>query len=275
MPARAAAVTVAAMLLRRLASTLLLTALLATTTAAVAQPAAAQVRHARFLVKFDGTVHTVWSYPRSQVAQDCYRTSWYQANGEETWHVASTGENRVLMTSNGVATQLHIGNWSEDGDDGSTRTGLVAKGQITRSRTDTTSFTAGTCGVLQEPWQDPPPKQDCGTRLVNYEVELAGFGRAVAITPDVLTDGQNGVREKLGYDNCALVTPSNVLAGTWPAATGAIKAKGKALRHYFGRERSFTATAHQSWDGKLAVPGGDETSTTTIDWKLTFTRVRG
>jgi hypothetical protein len=262
------------MLLRRLASPLLLTALLATTTAAVAQPAAAQVRHARFLVIFDGTVHTVWNYPRSQVAQDCYRTSWYQANGEETWHVASTGENRVLMTGNGVATQFHIGNWSENGDDGSTRTGLKAKGQVNRSRTDTRSFTAGTCGVLQEPWQDPPPKQDCGTRLVNYEVELAGFGRAVAITPDVLTDGQNGVREKLGYDNCGLVTPNNVLEGAWPAATGRITFKGKPMNNYWGKQKTFTATGHESWDARRPVETVTQTSTVTIDWKLTFTRVK-
>ena len=264
MPRARGAGKVMAMPLRRFAP-LALAALSAAAASASAQPAAAQVRDARFVVGFDGTVHTVWNYPRSQVAQDCYRTSWYQANGEETWHVATTGTNRVLMTSNGVATQFQFASGA----------GLRAKGQVTRSRSETRSFTAGTCGVLQEPIQDPLPPRDCGTRLVNYEVGLTGAGRAVVITPDVLSDGQNGIREKLGFDNCYLVTPSNVLAGSWPAASGRITSRGKPLRGYFGHERTFTATGHASWNGKLAVTGGDETSTTTIDWKLTFTRVKG
>jgi hypothetical protein len=120
---------------------------------------------------------------------------------------------------------------------------------------------------------DPPPQKDCGTRLVDYDIQLTAFGRAVEITPDVLSDGENGVREKIGYDNCVLVTPSNVLAGSWPAASGRLMAKGKPVKGWFGDQKTLTATGSESWDAKQAVGGGDRTATTSITWKLTFTRV--
>lgn len=243
---------------------------------ALALPAAAPaagLHEARYTATFTGTVHTVWNVPRTQAARDCYRTTFYEGHGEETWNVRSTGVNKVLLTSNGVATQFHFGNWSATGDHDSTRDGLAGKGEVTRTRTDTTTYENGSCGVLQEPWQDPPPAKDCGTRLVNYDIQLAAFGKAATeITPDVLTSG-NGVREKLGFDNCGLTTPSNVLAGSWPAATGRLKAKGKPVKGWFGRNAVLTATGKEQWDAKEAVGGGDRTATTTIEWKLTFKRV--
>lgn len=243
--------------------------------AALALPAVAPARNhqARYLARFDGTVHTVWNFPKTQMQQDCYKTQFYDGHGEETWHVHSTGTNKVLLTSNGVATQFLFGTWSATGTDGSDRTGLLAKGEVTRTRTDNTTFGPGTCGVTQ-PYPIDPPKTDCGTRLVNYEVQLAPAGSsAVRITPDVLADGQNGIREKTGYDSCALVTPSSVLAGSWPAATGRLMAGGKPARGWFGTQRTLTATGKDRWDGKEPVGGGDRTATTTIEWTLTFTRV--
>jgi hypothetical protein len=124
-------------------------------------------------------------------------------------------------------------------------------------------------------WDDPKPPMDCGTRLVNYEVQLGWSGStAVALTPDVLT-GENGIREKLGYTNCNLVTPSSVNAGSWPAATGHISYKGKPMPNYWGRQKTFTATGHDSWTASRPIETVIQTATTTIDWKMTFTRVKG
>src|SRR3954463_4607751 len=119
------------MSLRRLS---LLLALAALAAAAVAQPAAARggFHHARFLVKFDGTVHTVWNLPKYRAAQDCYRSTMFQAGGEETWHVASTGQNKVLAFTNGVATQFQLGSWVMN-DQRSGPFEIKAKGQINRS----------------------------------------------------------------------------------------------------------------------------------------------
>jgi hypothetical protein len=263
------------MLTRRLPLLLALAALVA---AAIAQPASARggFHHARFLVKFDGTVHTVWNLPRYRAAQDCYRSTMFEAGGEETWHVASTGQNKVLAFTNGVATQFQFGSWTMNADTG--QVSLKGKGQVSRSRHQSTTYEAGSCGITAPPlgWDDPKPPMDCGTRLVDYDVQVAWEGAtAVKLTPDVLT-GENGVREKLGYDNCGLVTPNNVLEGAWPAATGRIvDKKNRPMPDYWGRQKSFTATGHDSWDARRPVETVTQTATTTIDWKLTFTRVSG
>jgi hypothetical protein len=263
------------MLKRRLPHLVVLAALVA---AAIAQPASARggFHHARFLVKFDGTVHTVWNLPKYRAAQDCYRSTMFEAGGEETWHVASTGQNKVLAFGNGVATQFQYGSWvmNDQRDSGD----MKAKGQVTRSRHQSTTYEAGTCGITQKPLDsdDPKPPMDCGTRLVNYEIQLGWQGStAVKLSPDVLI-GENGIREKLGYDNCNLVTPSNVLAGSWPAATGRIvDTHNKPMADYWGKQKTFTATGHESWSASRPIETVAQAATTTIDWKLTFTRVKG
>lgn len=259
---------VMAMLTRRFLAALPLTAALA-----LPAVASAAYHEARYTAVFEGTIHSEWNFPRTQMAKDCYRTTFYEGHGDESWHVHSTGTNKVLLTGNSFSTQFHFGNWQATGDLDSTRTGLSAKGEVNRSRTDTTSFGAGSCGVLQEPMMDPPPEKDCGTRLVNYDIQLAATGRAVEITPDVLADGQNGVREKIGYDNCVLVTPENVLAGSWPAVGGRLMAKGKPVSGWFGKHKVLTAVGKERFSGREAVGGGDRTAEVTVDWKLTFTRV--
>jgi hypothetical protein len=240
--------------------------------AACALPAVASASYheARFLAHFDGTVHTVWNFPKTQMHQDCYRTEFYEGHGEETWHVHSKST-KVLMVGNSAATQFLLGTWTATGSDVGGE-GMKAKGEVTRSRTDTHTTGAGTCGVTQ-PYPDEPQEKDCGTRLVNYEIQLSATGRAVAITPDVLADGQNGIREKTGFDHCGLVTPDSVLAGSWPAASGRLMAKGRPVGGWFGRHGTLTATGKDSWDAKEPVGGGDRTATTSIEWKLTFTRV--
>lgn len=249
-------------------------AAVALTAALAAVPATASAyREARFTATFTANVHTDWNFPKTQMAKDCYRTTFYEGHGSEDWNVHSTGVNKVLMTGNGVATQFHFGNWFATGDHDSTRNGLKAKGEVNRQRTDTTSFGSGSCGTLQLPMMDPPAPKDCGTRLVNYDVQLSGSGPSVEITPDVLTDGENGVREKLGYDNCYLVTPDNQVAGVFPAATGRLMAKGKPVSGWFGKHSVLTAVGHERWEAKEAVGGGDRTATTSVDWKLTFKRV--
>src|SRR4051812_26817590 len=153
---------------------------------------------------------------------------------------------------------------------------LKAKGQVARSRHENINYVAGTCGITQNPggWDDPKPPTDCGTRLVNYAIQLSPEGAAgTRITPDVLL-GENGIREKLGYTNCGLITPSNVVAGSWPAATGRIMAGTTPVRSLFGHQRTFVAKGHEQWDGRQPVQTVSETATTTIDWTLKFTRVR-
>jgi hypothetical protein len=263
--------TVAVMHTRRL---LILLALAALAAAAIAQPASARFHQAKFLVKFDGTVHSTWNLPKYRVAQDCYRSTMFEAGGEETWHVASRGAQKVLAFSNGVATQFQIGSWQMNADTG--QTGLKAKGQVNRTRHQSTTYEAGTCGITAPPldWDDPTPPMDCGGRLLDYDVQLGSSGSAaVKLAPDVLL-GEHGVREKVGFDNCTLVTPDNVLAGSWPAAEAQIMYRNKPMRNYWGTQKTFTATGHESWDASRPVETVTQTATVTIDWKLTFTRVK-
>jgi hypothetical protein len=262
--------TVPVMLNCRIPLLLVLAALVA---AAIAQPASARFHEARFLVKFDGNAHSTWNLPRYQSAQDCYRTTMFEAGGEESWHVASSGEQKLLVYGNGVATQFQIGSWVRN--HGSTSSGLIAKGQVNRSRHENVSYEAGTCGVTMKPlgWDEPKEPMDCGTRLVNYEVQLGWTGRAAAdINPDVLT-GENGIREKLGYKNCNLVTPDNVVAGTWPLASGHIMAKNKPVKNFWGTQKELVAVGKDSWDASRMIQSSRQTASVSVDWKLTFTRV--
>lgn len=244
-------------------------------TLAVASPAAAE-RAAKFSVSFDGTAHTTWNLPAYQQAQDCYRTSMVDGHGEETWHVASTGQNKVLAFSNGVATQFQYGSWKPN--DPHDTGGLKAKGQVTRSRTMNTNYTAGTCGVTMKPMgaDDPPPiPPDCGTLLVDYDVQLGWSGsRAVELTPDVTT-AEHGVREKVSFAQCSLITPRQTTEGAWPVATARPEARRRPIAGWFGRQRTIVAHGRKQYDDRQTFgAGGVYTTTTTIEWKLTFTRVR-
>jgi hypothetical protein len=253
----------------------LLLALAALAAGATAQPSSAALHQARFLVKFEGTEHTTWNLPKYQTAQDCYRTRFFEAGGDETWHVGSLGEQKLLVHGNGAATQYQIGSWQLN--HGSTSGGLLAHGQLSRSHHETPSLGAGTCGVTMKPldWDDPVAPLDCGTRLLNYEVNLGWNGKAAAdITPDVVL-GENGIREKTGFDNCPLARPENVPVDSWPPATGHIMSKGKRLPNFWGKQKELVATGRDSWTASTMIQTGKETSTVTIDWKLTFTRVGG
>jgi hypothetical protein len=255
----------------RMRSRLPLLALVAAAAAALtAQPASA-ARSATYTVAFTGSVNITWKLPKYQTAQDCYRTSWFAAGGEMNWNVRSTGTNKVLVTDNGYATQFHYGGWDQSQDTG--HTGLEAKGEVMRSHYQGSSFTAGTCGTLQLPVIDPPEKDDCGTRLVKYEVVLSNKGRE--ITPDVLAHG-NGIREKIDFDNCPVSAPDNILVGSWPPVSGKIMRGRTPVRGYFGSERSFTASGKWSETATADVQGGAGhiTSTVKVKWTATFTRVR-
>jgi hypothetical protein len=244
-------------------------------TLAVAAPAAAE-RTAKFSVSFEGTAHTTWNLPAYQQAQDCYRTSMVDGHGEETWHVATTGENRVLAFSNGVATQFQYGSWKLN--DPRYQGGMKAKGQVSRSHTMNTNYTAGTCGVTMKPMgaDDPPvDKPDCGTLLVDYDVQLGWTGsRALELTPDVLV-AEHGVREKVSFSECDLTAPRQVTEGTWPASTARPEARRRPITGWFGGQKTIVARGRDRWDDRQSFgAGGTYTTTTTIEWKMTFTRVR-
>lgn len=244
-------------------------------TLAVASPAAAE-RTAKFSVSFEGTAHTTWNLPAYQQAQDCYRTTMVDGHGEETWHVASTGLNKVLAQSNGVATQFQYGSWKLN--DPRYQNGMRAKGQVARSYTMNTNYTAGTCGVTMKPLgaDDPPvDKPDCGTLLVDYDVQLGWTGnRALEMTPDV-TVGEHGVREKVSFQHCGLIAPRQLQEGTWPASTAKPMARRRPIKDWFGGQRTIVVTGRDRWDDRQTIgAGGVYTTATTIEWKLTFTRVR-
>jgi hypothetical protein len=256
------------MLTRRRVPLVLALAAVGGAAGASAQPASA-LSEAHYLAKFDATFHATFDEPRHMTYRDCYRTWNHESGGEETWHVWSTGTNKVRVTSNGTSPQLQFGAFGYSDD--LPHSGLVGKGTRVRSRHEATTFTAGSCGVLQEPMMDPPKPTDCGTRMINYEIQLVNKG--TEITPDVLQSG-NGIREKLGFDNCSIPMPENVLEGSWPAVSATLMSKGKPVRSFFGSQETLTATGKWSTDGKRDLEwGGVLTGNVTVNWKLTLTRV--
>jgi hypothetical protein len=231
---------------------------------------AASAKTARFDVSFSGKVVAAWDLPRHQSAQDCYRTTWKAGHGGETWEVNSVGTTKVLAYDHGAGVSFQYGSWEEN--DASAPSALEGRGWTRRDRTDTVDYTDGTCNTLQLPRgaDDPKPPTDCGTRLVNYGIELTPQGNR--LSPDV-TIGANG-REKTGYDACALVVPGNYVAGTWPSADGLIKvSQKKVVPSFFGTQKAFAAKGHDVYEGKLDVGGRTTmTATVTVDWTARFTR---
>jgi hypothetical protein len=226
--------------------------------ALVAPGAANALTRKAYTVSFTGSVKTEWNVPKYMAYATCFDTTWIQGQGAETWNVRSKGTNKVLVTSNGVATQLHFGSW-EPGRN--TTSGLLGKGEIRRTGGYTTTFTAGTCGLGPQE-ENTFPGGDCGTRLVEYLIQIPFHNGE--ITPDPMPYG-NSLREKIGFDDCLLVTPSNILAGSWPAVSGKLK-DVKLLR----AQRPFTVKGHDVATGSGGASGRG-TATTTMDWTLTFT----
>jgi hypothetical protein len=236
---------------------------------ATAHPAAAAEAH--YLASFEGTVHAKWDEPRHMTYRDCYRSWMYEGHGEETWRVWSTGTNKVRVMDNGAGPQLEFGTFEYT--DMTPDPGLKAKGTRDRSRTDTVSFDPGSCGTLQEPMMDPPAPKDCGTRMINYLIELTPEG--TTIHPDVLMH-DNGIREKLDYTNCPINSVESWVPGTWPEAEGKLMYKGKPVKSFFGTEDKLVAEGKWSDDGRKEMQwGGVLTGSVSVTWKLTLTRVGG
>jgi hypothetical protein len=184
--------------------------------------------------------------------------------------VWSTGTNKVHVINNGVATQFEYGTFEYTED--TPPQGLIGKGTRVRTRSESTTFEAGSCGTLQPPMMDPPPPTDCGTRMIKYLIELNPQG--MKLTPDV-TMHDNPIREKLDYDNCGLNTVESWVAGTWPAATGRLMSKGKPVRSFFGKQDTLTASGKWSDSGRKELQwGGVMTGSVSITWKLTLKRVK-
>lgn len=209
-------------------------------------------------VTFKGTVQTDWNLPKYKPYETCFDTFWKEGRGSETWNVRSKGAQKVLAYQLGTTPWLQVGSWTLG--DTKARSSLDAKGEVARSGGFVSTVTAGTCGVGPAHPAEPVP-DDCGTRLVNYDVSL-NLNKG-ELTPDVLL-GENGVREKTGFDTCTLVAPPNVTPGSWPAASGKLPT-AKLL----GARKAFTVKGHDSWTGE--VPPSKGSTTTTIDWQLTFT----
>jgi hypothetical protein len=193
--------------------------------------------------------------------ETCFDTFWVEGRGSETWNVRSKGAQKVLAFQTGSTPWLQIGSYTLG--DLKAQSSVGAKGEVTRSGGLQDTVTAGTCGV--GPAHPAEPKEDdCGTRLVSYEISL-NLNKG-ELTPDVLLAG-NGVRERTGFETCRLFAPPNVTPGSWPAASG--KLPSKLL---FGARKAFTVRGHDAWTGE--VPPSKGSTTTTIDWKLTFTPVK-
>jgi hypothetical protein len=248
--------------------------LVATAACAAALPVGtASAQTARFNVSFYGKVVAKWDLPRYQSAQDCYRTTWTSGHGGETWEVKSVGSTKVLAYDHGAGVFFQYGSWTENDPDASHA--LEGRGWTRRERTDTVDYTDGTCNTLQLPRgaDDPKPPTDCGTRLVNYEIDLTPEGNTLA--PDVTT-GANG-REKTGYNACQLIVPRTYVAGTWPLAKAPIKVSEKrVVPSFFGKQKTLTAKGRDVYEDKLDVGGRTTISTTvTVEWTAKFTRVAG
>lgn len=233
---------------------------LAATLAAVplaAPTTAGAVTTKAYTVSFEGSVQIDWSEPRWKVSENCYDTVWNEGSGSQTWNVRSRGATKVLLHTNGRYLQATYGTWTLNEDTDSS--GLPAKGEITRTGGYSTIYTAGTCGTGPQ-YPNQGPTGDCGTRLLNFEVELHAYKGE--LTPDVTLHG-NG-REKTGFETCTIVVPENVVALSWPAVSTALP-EAKLL----GATKAFTVKGHDQLTGKGGV--WDASSKVTIDWTATFT----
>jgi len=214
---------------------------------ALAPAAPTDMRSGRFKVQLEGVQRTTWK--TSHVAQfECDVT--IQGSGTET--VAFRSRPTILeVDAFGRTTVVRRGRGQPILDLAAT---ITRQGEV--------SSTGNAICADGDGGDDAPAAPDCGTRRSNLSVDLRYAGERVTIEPTIAAPLDT-------FANCPV-------AGTsWPdllTRDGAGRAIGRALpvADLFGHGKNIVVGR-----GREVVEDFDTTSTTTIRWELSFTRLGG
>lgn len=223
---------------------------------------AAGMKTAKFEATFEATRVVEWNQPRGVGLVDCRGEHWSEARGSETWKL-KTARPQTVTVRGGMMRGMAL--WTSGT---SRQPGLEVRGVRSRSHDASSGTSGGWCspGLTV----DPPRPGDCGTRLPTELVHLQHLNGELWFTH---TTAPFMAREKLGYDDCLLITPTDVLSDEFPTAPR--KVAEKAL---FGRRRTTLTISGSRTIGPESVPvvniGVERTTSATVSWKLTLKRKR-
>ncbi len=247
-----------------LARTLLVTAAASVAALGAAQPAAAKpkpLKHAKFSAAFEATYKTTWNEPKRLTGGSvCGGLNYQQGSGEESWTVKTRKPQKVIAFERSYGVAFHHDTWDPQADDGR---GLAAFGVHKRTGDSFWSTEPGTCGGEYE---RESTDNDCGTRLTEYELRLDGVTK---YHPE-LFKAPHTRNEKTRFEACDIKLADELLAGAWPKVEKALP-----VRRIFGKRRTVTISASSAWDNADEYNAKYWTTSSTLSWKLTLTRVKG
>ena len=237
-----------------LKTTLTRTLLAAAVLAVAAAPAASAKSPAKFTAAFEATYKTNWDMPTWMTGASCFRKNFSYGFGEETWTIKTRRAGRV------TATKIGIGRNASVRIDGI----IDAFGVHKRDGGTFVRWEPGDCGG--DAGIQPNPN-DCGTRLPEYDLRFETEG--TKLYPNAMTAGHMR-REKLHFADCEIRLSDGLTSNAWPKVTGSYSANA-----LFGSRRQIVVKGAEAWDDVFNPGRGGETTTkSTLNWKLTLTRTR-
>ncbi len=249
-----------------LARTVLVTAAASLAALGAAQPAAARpkpLKSAKFSAAFQATYKTTWNEPKRLTGGSvCGGLNYQQGSGEESWTVKTRKPQKLIAFERSYGATFFHDTWDVNGDDGD---GIAAFGVHKRTGDSFWSTEPGTCGGEYER-EKPDPKADCGTRLPEYVLRFDGLEK---IRPQ-FSVAPHMRNEKLHFAACDIRYAEGLTSNVWPKVEKALQAK-----RLFSRQRVVTVSASKKWDNADEPSAEDWTTSSSLKWKLTLTRVKG
>ncbi len=234
--------------------------------AGAAQPAAAKSKppkSAKFSAVFVATYKTAWNEPRRLTGGSvCGGLNYQQGQGEESWTVKTRKPQKLIAFERSYGATFFHDTWDVDGDDGD---GIAAFGVHKRSGDSFWSTDPGTCGGEYRR-EKPDPNGDCGTRLPEYVLRFDGLEK---IRP-AFSVAAHMRNEKLHFAACDIRYAEGLTSNVWPKVEQALPA-----RRLFSRQRVVTVSGRKTWSNASEPNAKYWTTSSSLKWKLTLTRVKG
>jgi hypothetical protein len=174
----------------------------------------APIKHT-FKGTFEASRTATWDRPRVEGGGDCNGKHWAVSNGSEDQQVKTRGTFKVVVAGSRRFPTWTFGRGTNVADPRDL--GIDAFGPHKREWSLRSGMTGGWCGG---PTTDPQPKNDCGTQLVEYKLNL--YGRRGGII-DWGLGYKDLPRERFGFYQCRLLPPAGLPLGGFPRMEGKVK----------------------------------------------------
>jgi hypothetical protein len=210
-----------------------------------------------FVVELSGRLTTTFTHPRSYGFTDCSGREWTEGHEEELLTFRSRRPVRIGAVAHGTGDVSFIRTDSEVID-----IGVPAGGSLTRDVRWTRGREAGTCGGEQPGVVDLG--DDCGTKMVDYDVALDVHKGGLAIVPHAAREAPPDMEV---FHDCRVLRPSRAEDGGWDDVRGRISA-----RQLWHGTKAVTVKGTRTWTEPFSA-GSKDSSTMTTSFTVRLTPV--